>query len=121
MGCSDVKQQHEHILCSRSREETKEKTYSTEFVQDSGLGQRLWDHTATDLPSQLPSQGSTAHDAGTCKPCLFAFLAPGCSKGYDCEFCHFYHTRHSKTRASKSKRARYRMLAERLTAAGEHD
>jgi len=37
-----------------------------------------------DIP---PTMGSTGHEFGRCKPCAFVHTK-GCTRGYDCEFCH---------------------------------
>jgi len=54
---------------------------------------------------QIPSVGSTAHEQGTCRPCMFNFRAGSCIKGMLCQFCHFGHDRKTRRRghAGKSK------------------
>lgn len=37
---------------------------------------------------ELPSRGSVGHAVGKCKPCAHNWKRGGCSKGYDCSFCH---------------------------------
>lgn len=50
------------------------------------------------------SRGAEGHDAGTCRPC--AFLAKGCSRGGDCDFCHLC----DPAERSRRKRERKKML-----------
>lgn len=39
---------------------------------------------------ERPTEGSSNHHLGTCKPCAFHFKSPqgGCQSGIDCKFCH---------------------------------
>mmetsp|Transcript_48254 Transcript_48254/g.137085 ORF Transcript_48254/g.137085 Transcript_48254/m.137085 type:complete len:257 (+) Transcript_48254:164-934(+) len=53
------------------------------------------------------------HDAGKCKPCLFAHTKTGCSKGDACQFCHLKH-RSRAPRPSKSTRNRYKQIVAKV-------
>jgi hypothetical protein len=53
----------------------------------------------------LTSIGSIKHACKECKPCVFHYHAGRvCANGINCEFCHFWHPRKHRTRASKRKR-----------------
>lgn len=71
-------------------------------VEDDG-------RTAEDAPKPPPgalhpSQGSAAHEEGSCKRCCF-FPRNRCLHGYNCEFCHYDHEkRKRKNKKSKKKR-----------------
>lgn len=49
-----------------------------------------------------PSEGSEAHEEGTCKRCCF-FPRNRCLNGYNCEFCHYEHEKR-KRKSKKSKK-----------------
>eukprot|EP00931_Biecheleriopsis_adriatica_P001264 TRINITY_DN10154_c0_g1_i1.p1 TRINITY_DN10154_c0_g1~~TRINITY_DN10154_c0_g1_i1.p1 ORF type:complete len:238 (+),score=37.34 TRINITY_DN10154_c0_g1_i1:59-772(+) len=88
--------------CSMSTE-THGST-STESPEDA-LARELEQAELAELKETVPrtdqgtptSNGSTGHPE-TCSPCIFAFSAVGCSKGFKCEFCHF---RHENTKTLK--------------------
>ena len=65
------------------------------------------------LPWDLPSAGSTLHQADSCRPCLLLRTNIGCQKGELCDYCHFEHTRRQKMRPSKTKRDRFKRLVQR--------
>jgi len=47
------------------------------------------------LPTTTQGQesvGSELHDAGKCRPCLFAFSRMGCLLGASCKYCHLSHS-----------------------------
>jgi len=66
-------------------------------------------------PQQQEYQESTEdsvlllHDAGKCKPCLFAHTKTGCSNGDACQFCHLKH-RSRAPRPSRSTRNRCKQI-----------
>mmetsp|Transcript_182469 Transcript_182469/g.578247 ORF Transcript_182469/g.578247 Transcript_182469/m.578247 type:complete len:247 (+) Transcript_182469:75-815(+) len=73
---------------------------------------------AAPAPLQVPASeqekvvsnvGSSLHELGNCKPCLFVFSPDGCSIGALCTFCHIWHGRTS--RPSKAKRYRLRRVS----------
>lgn len=66
-----------------------------------------------DEKGRPTSIGSEAHGTA-CKACLFVFTGAGCDRGVACTFCHFKHKRGDGPRPCKSKRNRYRKLAEHL-------
>lgn len=70
---------------------------------------------------ELPSVGSTGHEAGTCKPCLLVRSSLGCRNGASCAFCHFWHTRRDRPRPSKGKRQRQRRLLDRVQVETQED
>jgi len=53
----------------------------------------------------VPSFGSTSHQAGTCKPCLFWYQGL-CHKGWRCTFCHIPHDPKEVSRVRPSKKTR---------------
>jgi hypothetical protein len=57
--------------------------------------------------AQVPTMGSVGHGLGNCKPCAFAWKAPGCGNGMDCPFCHICGPGEKKRR-SKDKRAQFK-------------
>lgn len=71
-------------------------------VSMTAYGQPIW------------SKGSTGHEEGSCKPCLFFQTKVGCNKGVECTFCHIQHKRKERTRPCKGKRDRYKKLVSRI-------
>lgn len=71
-----------------------------------------------DVAWELPSAGSAAHAAGTCKACAFHAMAQGCAAGAACRFCHLPHAAgaRGKKRPSKGKRDIFRRVWERNLA-----
>jgi len=61
-----------------------------------------------DVAWELPSAGSAAHAAGTCKACAFHAMAQGCAAGATCRFCHLPHA--AKTRAKRPSKGKRDML-----------
>lgn len=67
-----------------------------------------------DETGNLTSIGSTLHDEGGCRPCLFVNAKIGCQNGTLCDFCHFPHKRKNTPRPCKGKRDRYRKMIVRM-------
>lgn len=67
---------------------------------------------------ELPSRGSVGHAVGKCKPCAHNWKRGGCSKGYDCSFCHlceeddFRRRRREKLVRLKAEKAMRKMAEE---------
>jgi len=76
---------------------------------------------------QHPSVGSIGHDAGSCHPCAHNWRQSGCSKGAECNFCHYCgeqeftnHKKHAalrrrmhlKAKANQSKSGQHLATAE---------
>jgi len=64
-----------------------------EGLLDSAVGPELGPGVASRerRPQEgfyAPSRGSVGHKRGTCRPCAHSWKPAGCSKGWDCEFCH---------------------------------
>merc|ERR1719458_214916 len=59
----------------------------------------------------LPSQGSVDHNYGNCSPCYFFSKQHGCRRGFDCNFCHFFHGPSKNMRPSKDKREKLKNRA----------
>jgi len=55
------------------------------------------------MSQMLPTLGSWAHQAGTCKPCAFAWKNKGCSNGTECPFCHLCGPKEGRTRKKDRK------------------
>ena len=55
--------------------------------------------------AKLPSVGSAAHGAGTCKRCCF-FPKGRCNNGEECHFCHFSHEKRRPKNKKKTKKRR---------------
>mmetsp|Transcript_34976 Transcript_34976/g.69059 ORF Transcript_34976/g.69059 Transcript_34976/m.69059 type:complete len:339 (-) Transcript_34976:97-1113(-) len=55
--------------------------------------------------AKLPSVGSAAHGAGTCKRCCF-FPKGRCNNGEACHFCHFAHEKRRPKNKKKTKKRR---------------
>lgn len=81
-------------------------------VPSAAVNQRMhWQQQRFD---RIVSQGSTGHDTGNCKPCLFVSSPFGCVSGVECGFCHFRHNRSDKPRPSKLKRERFKKYQEKM-------
>jgi len=50
-----------------------------------------------------PSEGSEAHESGTCKRCCF-YPRGRCTNGYNCEFCHYEHEKRKRKNKKKKKK-----------------
>jgi hypothetical protein len=48
--------------------------------------------------------GSSGHDAGTCKPCIWYWRQGGCRRGDDCEHCHLCDAQEIRRRKKALKR-----------------
>lgn len=59
--------------------------------------------------TELPSIGSAAHEAGTCKPCAWHSKPGGCGKGTSCSHCHLC----DDGAVKRNKKAREARLKER--------
>lgn len=58
-----------------------------------------------DTNGALLSIGSTGHEEGTCKPCVFAYNEnKPCGNGLRCSFCHYLHPPKKRVRLCKKKR-----------------
>lgn len=88
----------------------------------SGQSSEPGEGVATELPDRpCLSIGSEAHESGSCKPCLFAFIEPGCPDGAQCRFCHLPH-KSTRSRPCKAKRDRYRkLIASRFNPEGPEE
>lgn len=69
--------------------------------------------TSSEIPPGVPTRGSLGHGTGTCRPCFYVRSTKGCRYGLECVFCHVDHEVPKKEIPGKSKRVRYRTLAER--------
>lgn len=72
--------------------------------------------------AKLPSVGSAAHGAGTCKRCCF-FPKGRCNNGEACHFCHFSHEKRRPKNKKKTKKRRKgrRASAESPVTPGRQD
>mmetsp|Transcript_101087 Transcript_101087/g.195572 ORF Transcript_101087/g.195572 Transcript_101087/m.195572 type:complete len:165 (+) Transcript_101087:92-586(+) len=60
-----------------------------------------------DLSQQgLPSQGSSKHESGNCRPCRFFNSKAGCRRGFDCTACHLHDGAIRKLRPNPERRAK---------------
>jgi hypothetical protein len=50
------------------------------------------------------SLGSTAHETGTCKPCIWFWKSASCHRGDDCQHCHLCDAKEIKRRKKDSRR-----------------
>jgi len=63
---------------------------------------------ASEQNEVVSNVGSSLHELGNCKRCLFVFSPDGCSVGALCTFCHIWHGRTS--RPSKATRERLKRV-----------
>ncbi|CAE8589165.1 unnamed protein product, partial [Polarella glacialis] len=73
------------------------------------------EYPITALPEMKGS--FTAHEEGSCRPCLFFRSKQGCHRGESCDYCHL-HPKKSALRPCKAVRRRCKVLAEQI-ASGE--
>eukprot|EP00443_Scrippsiella_acuminata_P044845 CAMPEP_0115175148 /NCGR_PEP_ID=MMETSP0270-20121206/4208_1 /TAXON_ID=71861 /ORGANISM="Scrippsiella trochoidea, Strain CCMP3099" /LENGTH=340 /DNA_ID=CAMNT_0002588015 /DNA_START=118 /DNA_END=1140 /DNA_ORIENTATION=- len=62
---------------------------------------------------ELQSIGSVLHALEKCRACHFVWSTTGCTKGFECKYCHFLHREEPKGRKKrpcKAKRDNYRKL-----------
>mmetsp|Transcript_3999 Transcript_3999/g.9812 ORF Transcript_3999/g.9812 Transcript_3999/m.9812 type:complete len:147 (+) Transcript_3999:3-443(+) len=62
----------------------------------------------------LWSSGSSQHVRGSCRPCHYVRSQRGCSKGVECDFCHFPHTGKIRRQLGMSSRLYCKHFAEVL-------
>jgi len=79
--------------------------------------QELKSHMPLDEQGEMTSVGSISHRNGSCRQCLFHHTKVGCQNGILCDFCHFSHSRKTKSRPGRGKRDRYRKLIGRMEQA----
>jgi len=65
----------------------------------------------------LWSSGSSRHARGLCRPCHYVRSQRGCTKGADCDFCHFPHTGKTRRQLGMSSRLYCKYFAENLNSA----
>merc|ERR1719473_2224386 len=84
---------------------TREADLSYSAREDDPDLEDLLQRVPHDENGTLMSIGSIAHEAGTCKPCVFAYNAKkACANGIRCSFCHFVHPPKVRVRLCKKKR-----------------
>lgn len=64
-----------------------------------------------NLPANIPSIGSLAHDIGECRRCNF-FPNGHCMNGRSCAFCHFTHEKRKLSRRERRERRQERQKEE---------
>merc|ERR550532_1914744 len=52
----------------------------------------------TDLPTNVPSEGSALHCIGECKPCMWFWKPQGCQNDRECRHCHLCPQSEAKAR-----------------------
>lgn len=71
------------------------------------------------------SKGSALHASGQCKPCAWSWRPGGCSKGYNCIFCHSCdaeaHYQYKKENVAGLKRNRQKKERRRALRRGDSD
>lgn len=87
---------------------SRESSYSSAVVgdqEDDPDEEELLRRVPLDPNGNPMSIGSIAHEAGTCKPCVFAYNAKkACANGIRCSFCHYVHPPKVRVRLCKKKR-----------------
>lgn len=87
---------------------SRESSYSSAIQgdqEDDPDEEELLRRVPSDENGNPMSIGSIAHEAGTCKPCVFAYnTKKACANGTRCSFCHFVHPPKMRVRLCKKKR-----------------
>lgn len=100
---------------------SRESSYSSAVQgdqEDDPDEEELLRRVPSDENGNPMSIGSIAHEAGTCKPCVFAYnTKKACANGVRCSFCHFVHPPKVRVRLCKKKR----MDIKRAQEAEAHD
>jgi len=80
-----------------------------EDTTEAGLGQKSSEaRQGAKAPPNTPSFGSSAHIAGTCKPCAWFWKPSGCQNYDNCAYCHICSEGELKAR-KKSKNVAMRL------------